>query len=142
MAIIVCKAGFFMVVGLCNSFHGCCENWQILRRELSFVWPYHYLSSLILLKYYLGYSKSFQNGKYIYTFKISFVYLKPLITSFNTCFLHLNINCEFTTCTHKLKWCFCFEKTVLNKVLKLVDIKNQMRINFSSVKSLKTNFKA
>ena len=34
------------------------------------------------------------------------------------------------------------EKTVLNAVLKLVDIKNQMRIKFSSVKSLYTYLKA
>ena len=47
----------------------------------------------------------------MYIFKMSFVYLKPLITSFNTCFFwHVNNNCEFTTCKHKFKWLFCIEK--------------------------------
>ena len=38
--------------------------------------------------------------------------------------------------------CFCIENTVLNVVLKLVDIKNQMSIKSSSVKSLNMHLKA
>jgi hypothetical protein len=34
------------------------------------------------------------------------------------------------------------KKKVLNTVLKLVDIKNEIRIKFSSVKSLNTHLKA
>ena len=34
--------------------------------KLSLVWPYPYLSSLIWWKYYLGDSKSLQNGKYVH----------------------------------------------------------------------------
>ena len=54
--------------------------------KFSLVWPYPYLSSLILWKYYLSDSKSLLNGKYVYL-EMSFVYPKSLITSFNTCFL-------------------------------------------------------
>ena len=42
----------------------------------------------------------------------------------------------------QIQMVICIEKTVLNAVLKLVDIKNQMRIKFSSVKSLNTHLKA
>ena len=41
----------------------------------------------------------------------------------------------------QIQMLFCIEKTVLNAVLKLVDIKNKMRIKFSSVKSLNTHIR-